>query len=84
MRPLNNVSELEIRDELRNQAVLAVHRVTVTKNGEVISTSTLFLTFNSPDLPREIKLGYLRVKVDMFVPNPLTYFNCNGLGHTSA
>jgi len=39
------------------------------KEGEVISTNTLFLTFGSPDLPKEITVGCLKVKVALFVPN---------------
>ena len=50
----------------------------------MIPTSTLFLTFSSPDLPNEIKVGYLRVKVVLFVPNPLGCFNCNRFDRTSA
>ena len=53
------------------------------KKGKVIPTNTLFLTFNRPDIPKEIKVGYLKVKVDLFVPNPLRCFNCNKFGHTS-
>ena len=34
-------------------------------------------------MPKEIKVGYLKVKVDPFVPNPLRCFNCNKFGHTS-
>ena len=64
------MSDLEIWDELKDQGVVGVHRVTVRKNGEVIPTDTLFLTFSSPDLPKEIKGGYLRMKVEIFVPKP--------------
>ena len=82
-RDLKNMSEVGILGELKDQG-FGVHRVTVRKNGEVIPTSTIFLTFNSPDLPKEIKVGYLRVKVELFVHNPLRCFNCNRFGHTSA
>ena len=77
------MSEIEIRDELKSEGVVEVHRVTVKKEGKVIPTNTLFLTFNRPDLPKEIVVGYLKVKVDLFVPNPLRCFNCNIFGHTS-
>ena len=40
------MSEIEIRDELKSEGVVEVHRVTVKKEGKVISTNTLFLTFN--------------------------------------
>ena len=77
------MSEIEIRDELKSEGVVEVHRVTVKKEGKVIPTNTLFLTFNRPDIPKEIVVGYLKVKVDLFVPNPLRCFNCNIFGHTS-
>ena len=75
--------EIEIRDELKTQGVVEVHRVTVKKEGKVIPTNTLFLTFNRPDIPKEIVVGYLKVKVELFVTNPLRCFNCNKSGHTS-
>ena len=55
------MSEIEVRDELKTQSVVEVHRVTVKKEGKVIATNTLFLTFNRPDLPKEIVVGYLKV-----------------------
>ena len=77
------MSELEIRNELKDKGVVGVHRVSVRKNGEVIPTSTLFLTLNRPDLPQEIKVGYIRVKVEVFVPDALRCFNCNRFDHTT-
>ena len=76
-------SELEIKDKLKDQDVIEVRRVTLKKGGQVIPTNTLFLTSNQPCLPKEIKVGYLKVKVDLFIPNPLRCFNCNGFGHTN-
>ena len=49
----------------------------------MIPTNNLFLTFSSPELPKEITVGYLKVKVALFVPNPMRCFNCNKCGHTS-
>ena len=77
------MSEVEIRDELKDQGVTGVNRVTLKKERKVIPTNTLFLTFGSPDLPKEIAVGYLKVKVALFVPNPMRCFNCNKFGHTS-
>ena len=71
------MSEVEIRDELRDQGVDGVNRVTLKKEGKVIPTNTLFLTFGSPELPKEITVGYLKVMVALFVPNPMRCFNCN-------
>ena len=77
------MSEVEIRDELKDQGVVGVNRVTLKKEGKVIPTITLFLTFGSPELPKEITVGYLKVKVALLVPSPMRCFNCNKSGHTS-
>ena len=38
------MTEVEIRDELKDQGVVGVNRVTLKKEGKVIPTNTLFLT----------------------------------------
>ena len=50
------MSEVEIKDELKTQNVVEVNRVMVKKDGKVIPTNILFLTFNKPDMPNEIVL----------------------------
>ena len=82
-RELSLLSEVEIPDELKSQRVVEVHRVTVKKEGKVIPTNTPFLSFNRHDMPKELKLGYLKVKVDLSVSNPLRFFDCNKSCHTS-
>ena len=82
-RDIADMTEVEIRDELKDQGMVGVNRVTLKKEGKVIPTNTLFLTFGSPELPKEITVGYLKVKVALFVPNPMRCFNCNKFGHTS-
>ena len=77
------MTEVEIRDELKDQGVVGVNRMTLKKEGKVIPTNTLSLTFGSPELSKEITVGYLNVKMALFVPNPMRCFNCNKFGHTS-
>ena len=77
------MSEFELKDELKDQDVVGVNQVTLKKEGKVIPTNTLFLTFSSPELPKEITVGYLKGKVALFVSNPMRCFNCNKFGHTS-
>ena len=60
------------------QGVVAVHEVTVKRDAEKVPTNTVFLTFNTPEMPKEIM-----VKVALFVPNPMRCFNCNKFDHTS-
>ena len=68
---------------VNRSGVVEVHRVTRKRDTEKVPTNTLFLTFSTPDLPKEIMVGYLKVKVALFVPNPMHCFNCNKFGHTS-
>ena len=82
-RDLADMTEVEIWDELKDQVLVGVNRVTLKKEGKVIPTNTLFLTFGYPELPKEITVGYLKVKMALFVPNPVRCFNCNKFGHTS-
>ena len=82
-RELSGMTETEIKTELEQQGVVEVHRVTVKRDTEKVPTNTLFLTFNTPDLLKEITVGCLKVKVALFVPNPMRCFNCNKFGHTS-
>jgi len=65
------MSEVEIRDVLKDQGVVGVNLVTLKKEGKEIPTNTLFLTFGSQELPKEITVSYLKVKVALFVPNPM-------------
>ena len=80
---LSSMTEMEIGMKLQEKGVVEVHRVTVKKDTEKVSTNTLFLTFNTPDIPKEITVSYLKVKVALFVPNPMRCFSCNKFGHTS-
>ena len=82
-RELSGMTEMEIKTELQEQGVVEVHRVSVKRDTEKVPTNTLFLTFNTLDLPKEITVGYLKVKVALFIPNPMRCFNCNKFGHTS-
>ena len=80
---LKNMKELEIREHLKDQGVTDVFRVTVKKGGERMPTNTLFLTFCVPKLPEVIKVGFLRVRVSLYVPSPMRCFKCHRFGHTA-
>ena len=71
------MSEVEIRDELKDQGVVGVSRVRVKKEGKVIPINTPFLTFGSRELPKEITVGYLKVKVALFAQNSMCCLYCN-------
>ena len=82
-RELADLSEAEIKSELQSQGVCDVHRVTVRKGSDRVPTNTYFVTFALSTLPESIKVGYLRVKVSLYVPSPIRCFQCNRFGHLS-
>ena len=78
---LAGVSEEEIVHELSMQQVTGARRITVFRDGIRRETNTIVLTFNSAILPKSLKIGYLNVGVDLYIPNPLQCYNCFKYGH---
>ena len=52
-----------------------------TTSGTRKNANTYILTFNGSLPPKSIKIGYLNVKVEVYMPNPLRCFNCQKYGH---
>ena len=65
------------------QGVTDVRRITVRRDGVIKLTNTYVLTFSSPNLPTFVKIGFMQVKVDVYIPNPLRCYHCQDLvfGH---
>lgn len=77
-----SVCSLEvIKEELADQGVTDVKRISIKRNGEVIQTNTYLLTFDRPVLPAQVNVGYLVVDVSVYIPNPLRCFKCQKYGH---
>ena len=77
---LRGVSDEDIAVGLADFGVTAARRI-MTKRGTV-STNNILLTFDSTDLPSEIRVGYVKVRVRPFVPAPMRCFRCQRFGHT--
>ena len=41
-------------------------RMSRKKDGETIQTNTYILTFNTPQIPKELKIGYTIAKVETY------------------
>ncbi len=78
---LKHTDEAEILDNLSSQGVTEVRKITIQREGSRINTGTIILTFGLPTLPTSVKCGYMVVKVDTFIPNPLRCFKCQRYGH---
>ena len=54
-RMLKNETEENITEYLKTQGVTACKRFTIKKDGNLIETNTLLLTFNTTTLPKSLK-----------------------------
>jgi hypothetical protein len=79
---LFNCTEAEILEHTNDQNVINVRRITIRRDGKILNTKHLILTFNTPNLPTHIRAAYLRCPVRPYIPNPLRCFNCQRFGHS--
>ena len=78
---MRNSSEEEILEGTRSQGVTAVKRFKIKRNGQLKDTNTFVFTFNTPTLPKTVKVAYFRVSVEIYIPNPLRCHSCKKYGH---
>ena len=75
------MTEEEITKELSDQGVKEVSRFMLRKDGKQIATNTYFVSFAAPRPPRDVTIGYYKIKVEPYIPNPLRCFKCQQYGH---
>ena len=78
---LAGVEESEIVFELSNQNVIEARRIRVYRDNIRRDTNSIILKFNTAILPKTLKVGYLKVPVDIYIPNPLQCYKCFKFGH---
>ena len=66
---------------MREQGVINVHRIKVRHDGTLKDTNTSAFTFNTSVLPKQLKVAFLRVSFDPYIPNPLRCYACQVFGH---
>ena len=79
---IRDCADDEILDGLKDEDVVKVERIMVFRDGQRKPTGTFILTFQTQVLPKYIKVGYYRVSVSQFIPNPIRCFKCQRYGHT--
>ncbi|GFX25127.1 uncharacterized protein TNCV_2753021 [Trichonephila clavipes] len=67
---------------MKAQKVCDVRRITIRRDGQVLNTKHLILTFSTLDLPQTVKMAYIRCPVRPYIPNPLRCFQCQRFGHS--
>lgn len=83
-REVVEFSEAELVEELRPQGVVGAKRFTRMMDGKIINTPTVALTIEGTEIPEYIKVGPLRIKTRVYVPEPTICFTCYQYGHTKA
>ncbi|MBJ3201368.1 hypothetical protein JGB54_23085, partial [Salmonella enterica subsp. enterica serovar Agona] len=79
---LIDCTEEELVSELQSQGVVAARRINFRRDGVLVPSRTVILTFGTPTLPSAIHAGYLRCSVRPYIPNPLRCFQCQVYGHS--
>ena len=78
---LSKVTPEHIIEFMGEQGVTDVRRITIRRECILKPTNTFVLTFNTPILPTVVKIGFIQVKIDVVIPNPLRCYNCQVIGH---
>ncbi|KAL9887271.1 uncharacterized protein ACN2A1_009460 [Glossina fuscipes fuscipes] len=83
---LKHVPEDEIVRELGIQRVTKAYKLTkLNDDGKTRSpTGRIILTFDRYRLPRTVDVAWHKCKVELYIPNPMRYKNCQRLGHACA
>jgi len=81
-RDILDCSDEEILENLKSQHVQEVRRIVVTRDGTKKATGTFILTFGGTTLPKTVKVAYINVAVDPYIPSPMRCFKCQKFGHT--
>ena len=76
-----DLKDEDLLESLKPQKVNYIKRF---KNKDSSFSTTVFLQFASPQLPADVRVGYLLFKVKSYIPKPLRCFNCNRVGHVAS
>ncbi|GBO37185.1 hypothetical protein AVEN_158775-1 [Araneus ventricosus] len=76
------VSDSEFVSELEAQKVIAARRITLKRDGQIIPTRHVILTFDTPVLPKKTTAGYISCDIRPYIPNPVRCFKCQRFGYT--
>lgn len=79
---LLNSSNSELFENFGSQNVTNVQRINIHRNGKVLPTKHIILTFNSTVFPQKIKTANLSCPVRLYIPNPLRCLECQRYGHS--
>ncbi|XP_055931845.1 uncharacterized protein LOC129962131 [Argiope bruennichi] len=79
---LIDLSDGDLVTEFSDQQVCSARHINIRRDGQLIPTKHIVLTFQTPVLPKSIKAGYQICRVRPYIPNPLRCFKCQRYGHS--
>nr|AAF20018.1 gag-like protein [Aedes aegypti] len=77
-------SDTELVEELKDQGVKEVRRITRRDGNQRINTPTIILTLQGTVIPEDIYIGWIRCRTRPFYPTPMLCYCCWDFGHTRA
>ena len=82
-RDLKFMTEAEIVECMQDQDVVAAKIITRLEENVRVRTNSVILSFAKAKVPEKINVGYERIEVRPYVPNPMRCFKCQKFGHGS-
>lgn len=81
---LRDLPEDEILEGLQSQKVTEVYKIKRKDktSGQMVNTALCIITFKSSSIPNTMNVGFHRVHVDQYIPNPMKCLKCFKFGHT--
>ena len=65
---------------MKAECVVKLDRILVFKDGQRKPTETI-IDISKPDLTKIYRVGYNRVALSQFIPNPMKCYTCQKFGH---
>ena len=79
-----DISDQEIISACKKSGITEVTRLMRKRDGHIEKSLSVCLTFNTPNLPPRIQLGYEIFEVKPYIPPVIRCFNCQRLGHVAS
>ena len=84
-KEVKEMTNEQLKDAMKDQNVTDVYRIKKRSNNDdddsLENTDSFIITFGTPNLPNEVRIGYINVEIRLYIPNPRRCFNCQRYGH---
>lgn len=81
-RDVIDMPDTELLEELKEQGVKEIRRITRKNGQQRENTPAIVLTCRGTSRPETIEFGYIRCRTRPYYPSPMQCFNCWLFGHT--